>query len=175
MSDFNEFKSRFGRLLYDLLPAVYRERDNTQRDGNLNVIALGDLALYLDALGVLLDRFRTTLDQRLADSFPDNPPTGRACQHWLIPYFARLLDVRLVSPDIGGQRDEVAQAVRWRQGKGTLATGEEIGESVTRAEVELQEGWRRVAVTPRVGFPLLPASIYGAMRGLRARWPSQLT
>jgi len=171
----NEFESRFGRLLYDLLPAVYRERDNTQRDANLNVIELGDMARYLDALGILLDRLRATLDQRLADAFPDNPLTGRACQDWLIPYFAHLLDVRLVSPDIGGQRDEVAHAVRWRQGKGTLVTAEEIGESVTRAEVELQEGWRRVAVTPRVGLPLLPASVYGVMRLLDSRSTSQFT
>lgn len=164
MSRLERFESRFGELLYQLLPAVYRERDNTVRDARGQPTRLGDLALYLDAMGGLLDRVRATLDQRLADSFPDNPASGAACQDWLIPYFARLLDVRLVSPDPQGQRDEVAHAVRWRQSKGTLVCAEEIAESVTHSEVELQEGFRRVARTPRVGVALLPASVYGVTR-----------
>jgi hypothetical protein len=68
----DEFESRFGRYLYELLPAVYRERDNTLRDPHLHVERLGDLARYLDAFGLLLDRLRGMLDQRFADAFPDN-------------------------------------------------------------------------------------------------------
>jgi hypothetical protein len=109
----------------------------------------------------LLDQIHNTLEQRLADSFPDNPAQGRACQDWLIPYFARLLDVRLVSPHVAGQRDEVANAIAWRQRKGTQACVEEIGEAITQQELEIQEGWQRVAVTPRVGMPLLPLTGYG--------------
>jgi hypothetical protein len=172
----NQFESRFGQLLYELLPAVYRERDNTERDRLTRAVSsLGDLARYLDGLGLLLDRVRATLDQRLADAFPDNPAAGRACQEWLIPYFARLLDVRLVSPTLEGQRDEVFHAVRWRQAKGTLQAVEEISEAVTRQEVELQEGWRRVAQTARVGWPLLPPSVYGVQLALDPRWPSRVT
>ncbi len=166
------FKSTFGQLLYQWLPAVYRERDYPSADESSK---LGHLARYLDAHGLLLDRIRATLDQRLADAFPDNPDNGLACQEWLIPYFARLLDVSLVSPDLIGQRDEVANAIRWRQGKGTLVTAEEIAEAITRSEVELQEGWRRVAVTPRIGMPLPPASVYGVMTELNPRWTSQIT
>jgi len=161
MNQYSEFRSRYGRFLYDLLPAVYREQDNTTRDARRQVTDLGHLAKYLDACGLLLDRLRATLDQRLGDAFADNPASGRACQDWLLPYFARLLDVGLVSPDVTGRRDEVFKAVRWRQGKGTLPVAEEICESVTRLEVEVQEGWRRVAVTPRVNMPLLAASVYG--------------
>jgi hypothetical protein len=138
-----------GRQLYRLLPAVYRDRDNTTLD------SLGDLGKYLDGCGELLDRVRATIDQRLADSFPDNPSPGeRACQEWLLPYFAELVDARLVSPDPRAQRDEVARAVEWRQRKGTLACLEDIAESVGGFEVEVQEGWRRVALTARVGAPL---------------------
>lgn len=170
----DEFESRFGRQLYELLPAVYRERDNTERRRG-NVVKLGDLARYLDSFGLLLDRLRSTLDQRLADAFPDNSGGGPACQDWLVPYFARLLDVTLVAPNLRGQRDEVFNAVRWRQGKGALPAVEEIGEAVLESEVELQEGWRRVALTPRVGAPLLPPSVFGVMRTLDARWPSEVT
>ncbi len=144
-----------GKQLYGILPEVYRTRDSAEAGGE------GDLARYLDTCGELLDRIRATLDQRLADSFPDNPPEGLSCQSWLIPYFAQLLDVRLVSPDEKGRRDEVANAVAWRQRKGTLTAIEQIAEAVGQMEVEIQEGWRLTAVTPRIGMPRLPAGALG--------------
>jgi hypothetical protein len=149
--------STIGKQLYQLLPAVYRDRDNTALQ------ELGDFGKYLDACGELLDLIRGTLDQRLADSFPDNPPPEekRASQPWLLPYFAQLVDVQLIAPDPAGQRDEVARAVAWRQRKGTVACIEEIAEAVGRIEVEVQEGWRRVATTPRIGMPLIPAASLG--------------
>ena len=139
-----------GKTLYQIVPSVYRTRDK------------GDLKKYFDANGTLLDQIHATLEQRLADAFPDNPIDGSsACQEWLIPYFADLLDVRLVSPSVQGKRDEVANAVRWRQGKGTLRVIEEIAEAVGRLEVVVQEGWKRVAVTPRFDRPLIPGTAYG--------------
>jgi hypothetical protein len=139
-----------GRELYDLLPTVYRVRD---ADGHL-----GD---FLDACGTLLDRLRATLEQRYADAFPASPAEAMPAQSWLLPYFADLLDVRLLSPLVEGRRGEVARAIAWRQRKGTLATLEEIAETVGGFEVETQEGWYRVAVTPRVDRPLLPAAAFG--------------
>jgi hypothetical protein len=148
-------KTRTGRQLYELLPEVYRTRDIGGADDT------GDLARFLDACGHLLDLIRQSLDQRLADAFPDNPPNGPACQPWLLPYFADLLDVRMVSPDESGRRDEVANAVAWRQRKGTLKVLEQIAEKVGRFETEIQEGWKRVATTPQVGLPRLPAAALG--------------
>ncbi|MGD2115922.1 MAG: phage tail protein [Acidobacteriota bacterium] len=144
-------RTRTGRQLYDLLPEVYRTRDRNETGGR------GDLAAYLDACGELLDRIRDTLDQRLADAFPDRPAHGRAAQEWILPYFAQLLDVRLVSPHVEGRRAEVARAVAWRQRKGTLATVDRIAEAVAQTDAEVHEGWKRVAVTPRPGLPLEPS------------------
>lgn len=135
-------QTAMGRQLYALLPEVYRSRDN------------GDVAGLLDGLGHLLGLVRSTLEQRLADSFPDEPLNGRACQPWLLPYFSELVDARLVSPDPSGQRAEVANAIGWRQVKGTLASVEQVAQDVGRFEVEVQEGWKRVAVTPRAGWSL---------------------
>ncbi|MEA3547462.1 MAG: phage tail protein [Thermodesulfobacteriota bacterium] len=146
-----------GDQLYRLLPEVYRTRDN------------GDMAGVLDSCGELLDRMYFTLQQRLADCFPD---IGRKqlkndeiiesrCQDWILPYFADLLDVQLVSPESDGRRQEVANAVSWRQRKGTLACIEELAQAVAQTEVEIQEGWKRVATTARIDMPLLPASTYG--------------
>ena len=144
-----------GQQLFELLPEVYRSRDTIGPE------ARGDLARYLDACGHLLDLIRRTLDQRLADIFPDDSAAGLAGQTWLLPYIADLLDVRMVSPDEAGRREEVANAVAWRQRKGTLKVVEQIAELVGRLEAELQEGWKRVATTPRVGLPLLPAKALG--------------
>jgi hypothetical protein len=136
--------------LYHIVPAVYRNRDT------------GDLDRYFRGCGLLLDQLQATLRQRLADNFPDTPLDGSLpCQDWLLPYFADLLNVRLVSPLPAGRRAEVANAVRWRQGKGTLWVIEEIAQAVSQLEAVLQEGWRRVAVTPRLGLPRIPATAYG--------------
>ncbi len=155
MKKYSNIKTDTGRRLYTLLPDVYRTMDT---EGNNNS---GDLAKFLDACGYLLDLIRSTLDQRVADAFPDNPEDGPACQPWLLPYFADLLDVRMVSPDESGRRDEVANAVAWRQRKGTLRVLEQITEKVGRFEAEIQEGWKRTAVTPDVEQPLLPAAALG--------------
>jgi len=166
------FTSKSGKQLYNLMPAFYRQLDNTALNNAQNQQdiseQLGDLALFLDSCGELLDLQQHTLQQRLADSFPDNPESGPACQDWLIPYFARLLDARLVSPHVEGQRDEVANAISWRQSKGTLNCVEQIAEAITLREVEVREGWQRVAVTPRVATPLLPTAVYGIEHNINA-------
>jgi len=160
-----EFSSARGRQMFQLLPAVYRERDNAVRDADGRVQEIGDLARYLDALGGLLDRVYATIEQRHRDSDPATRQT------WLLPYVARMVDARPLSPDIDGRSAEVQRAVDWRQRKGTRACVEEIAETVGRMDVELQEGWMRVAVTPRIGAPLLPAKALGADREPDAKDP----
>src|SRR4051812_5792350 len=150
------FPPNLGHDLYRILPEVYRNRDN------------GDLKAFLAGCGALLDQVYQTLIQKLADQFPDNPDGGllgpdadRPCQDWTLPYFADLLDVRLVSPLATGQRDEISNAIAWRQRKGTLAVIEQISEQIGLIESVLHEGWKRVAMTPWIGKPLLPSTAYG--------------
>jgi len=152
-----------GQQLYTLLPEVYRNRDN------------GDLANYLDGFGIVLDQIRATLDQRLADCFPDNNPDagGLSCQPWLIPYFAKLVDAHLYAPDVLGQREEVANAITWRKSKGTLSCVEQIAEFVGRMEIELHEGWKRVAITPCVAMPRIAAKSMDNTLKLDPKIPSQ--
>ncbi|ABI57090.1 phage tail protein [Alkalilimnicola ehrlichii MLHE-1] len=173
-------RSSLADQLYQLLPAVYRERDRpggASRGGapgggeppeaGAAPGEVGDLEALLQVYGRFLDRWRNTLDQRYYDNFPDRDPRRddqgreRNCQSWLLPYFARLMDVDLVSPDSEGQREEVTHAVAWRQRKGTRVATEAIAEAVGRMETAVQEGWQRVARTPRIGDPLLPEAHYG--------------
>jgi hypothetical protein len=152
--------SGLGAQLYGMLPEVYRTRDN------------GDLRHYVESCGEVLDLIRGVIGQRLADSFADHPDA----QDWVLPYLAELLDVRLVSPGGAEQREELSQAVVLRQGKGTLGSVEQVVRTLGQytwetddpaleplLPVYLQEGWKRVAVTPRVGHPLLSPEAVGAL------------
>jgi len=94
----------------------------------------------------------------------------RACQPWVLPYLARLLDVQLRSPLEAGRRAEIGRAIGWRQRKGTPLAIEDIADQVAGMEVELREGWRKLAVTPRAGFTLLPESVFGEADG---RYPAR--
>lgn len=144
-----KFESRLGEQLYQLLPEVYRARDKHpgQTTGQM---ANQDLARYLDAHGHVLDLIHATLEQQLKDTLPDTS------QDWLLPYFAQLFAVNIQSPDSAGRHAEVDNAIRWRQGKGTLQVAEEIPAAVAEMEVEIQEGWKRVAITPQIFNPLVP-------------------
>ena len=135
-----------GRQLWGLLPEHYRARDN------------GDLASYVDALGEVLDLLRGIIQQRVADTSPDDP----GLQPWVLPYLADLIDPRVVSADETRRRAEIANAAMWRKSKGTLRMVEQIatvlggfgwtdGTPAARPKqpVIVQEGFRRVAITPR--------------------------
>jgi hypothetical protein len=138
-------------LLYRILPAIYRERDQSR-----------DLRKYLNGCGLLLDQLHRTLLQRYADIFPEaDAAFALDSQTWLLPYIAALLDVRMASPLEAGQRSEIAHAIAWRKAKGTLRVVDEVAEAVGGLEVVVHEGWKRVATTARVGLPLLELRRYG--------------
>lgn len=159
------FDSRLGEQLYQLLPAVYRTRDREQARASASNIE--DLARYLDAHGHLLDLIHATLEQQLEDALP------ASSQDWLLPYFARLLAVNIVSPDSAGKHAEVDRAISWRQRKGTLLCAEEIAEAVGQVEVVIQEGWKRVAMTPRIAMPLIPLQAWDDTLQLDKDIPSE--
>lgn len=136
-----------GRQLWGLLPEHYRARDN------------GDLSSYVDALGEVLDLVRGVIQQRLADTFADDPQL----QPWVLPYLADLIDPRVVSADETRRRAEIANAAAWRKTKGTLGMVEQIAAALggfgwtdgapqarPAQPVVVQESFRRVAITPRV-------------------------
>lgn len=140
-----------GQELYRLLPEEYRVRDRES----------GDLEAYLGGFGHLLDLLAASLRQRHADAFPEPLGENDAAQDWILPYLADLVAARLLSPFPEGRRAEVAKAIRWRQRKGTPTVVEELAEAIALQEAEIQEGWQRVAVSPRLDLPLVPASALG--------------
>ena len=159
------FDTRLGKQLYQLLPEVYRTRDKKTGQAG-GVAGTEDLAKYLDAHGHLLDLIHATLEQQLSDSLP------KYSQDWLLPYFAGLLAANIVSPEPEGRHAEIDHAISWRQRKGTLKCAEEISEVVGQMEVEIQEGWKRVAMTPRIGMPIIPAKAWDDTLNINMNIPS---
>ncbi len=160
------FDTRLGEQLFELLPEVYRTRDKEAKPSGEKDTS-DDLAKYLDAHGHLLDLIHATLEQQLKDILP------QTSQEWLLSYFAKLLAADIVSPDSKGKHAEISNAVLWRQRKGTLKCVEEIAEAVGQTEVEIQEGFKRVAMTPRIGMPLMPTDVYDDTLELNMKLPSQ--
>jgi len=164
-----------GLRLYDILPEYIRQQDDNHHTRR-----------YLDGADAVLDRLYQTLHQFYGDNFPGVPgvdakdtgtgdPDRVASQDWLLPYFADLLDARLLSPLLEGRRTEVDRAVAWRQRKGTLAVVDEVSEAVGGWETVVQEGWTRLAMTPRLNEPLQQESLYGVEEALNRNIPQQMT
>jgi len=160
------FDSRLGKQLYELLPEIYRTRDK-QTDSHSSSKSTEDLAKYLDAQGQMLDLVHGTFEQLLKDTLPGSS------QDWLLPYFSQLLGAKIFSPDSAGKHAEIKHAISWRQRKGTLACVEEIAEAVGEMEMEFHEGWRRVAITPTIGKPIIPASVWDDTLNLDMSVPTE--
>ena len=142
---------KHAKLLYQILPSLYRERDKN-----------GDLKKYLNGTGELLDQIHQTLIQRYADIFPDTDQSFSVdSQSWILPYIGALFNAKTVAPDTVGQRQEIANTIAWRKAKGTVKVVEQIAESIGQIEVVVHEGFKRIAVTPTIGRALLPADAYG--------------
>ncbi|MDH3264757.1 MAG: hypothetical protein OEM24_12260 [Paracoccaceae bacterium] len=144
-------RTRAGLLLYRHLPEEYRYRDNPA--GN----EPGDLEAFLHGFGHVLDLIRATLRQAHADAFAEPDETGAASQTWILPYLASLLGARLVAPDLDGtgtiRRAELNRTVAWSKGKGTLGVADDVADVLADAETVVVEGWRRVAICPRLSLP----------------------
>jgi hypothetical protein len=112
--------------VYDLLPSVYRIRDD-ERHG-----VLEELIELLAAQADVVDR---DIEQLYDNWFIET------CQPWVVPYIADLLEVRglyAVAPGTASERAYVANTIGYRRRKGTLAVLEQLAFDVT--------GWRAKAV-----------------------------
>ena len=154
MAVMDDLRTRAGRLLYRQLPEEYRFLDPRKADEP------GDLEAYLHGFGHLLDLIRGTTEQAYADAFAEpidfaseGLDENREIQTWLLPYLAELIGAELLSPDPEQRRKELAETVSWYKTKGTLRNADSIADIVSGTETVTVEGWRRVALTPRLGLP----------------------
>ena len=102
--------------LYELLPAVYRQRDT---EGNQS---LRDLMTILGEQAQVLEE---EIERLYRNWFIET------CDDWVVPYLGDLIGVRPTSARQLSTRAEVANALGYRRRKGTLAVVEQLARDVT--------------------------------------------
>jgi hypothetical protein len=124
--------------LYDLLPAVYRERDAASG---------GTLRQYLEVLTDELAVVADAIDQLYDDLFVETAAP------WVLPYLADLIGLRgLTGVATGGltPRAEVANTIAYRRRKGTAAVLEQVARDTTRWPARAVEFFELLAATQHV-------------------------
>jgi hypothetical protein len=116
--------------LYELLPAIYRIRDDAESLQPQERHALkGLLAVIGEQVTVLEDNLAQLYDDHFIET----------CSEWVVPYIADLVGVRGLAADgVVSGRAEVANTLAYRRRKGTAAVLEQLARDVT--------GWDSSAV-----------------------------
>jgi hypothetical protein len=121
--------------LFQLLPAVYRIRDNTHAGGELRAL--------LAVLEEQLELLESDVERLYDDWFIET------CQEWVVPYIGDLLGARGLVPVEGpfSQRGLVANTIAYRRGKGTAAVLEQLARDVTGWGAKAVEYFELLAAT----------------------------
>ncbi|MBI4939644.1 MAG: hypothetical protein HY830_02720 [Actinobacteria bacterium] len=121
-----------------LLPVHVRARD--EESGGL-------LAALVDAVAGELDVLERDIDALYASWFVET------CPEWVVPYLADLVGVTDLPPDLPGvtsRRAFVANTIRYRQGKGTVAVVEQVARDASGWPARAVESYRLLAATSHV-------------------------
>lgn len=129
-----EVRQRVAELLYGLLPALYRVRDEPPK-------GKGDLRRFLSILAAPLAEVRQSVESLQADLFIDSASDA------LLPYLAEMVGTTLEFPDAATNRRDVRGTASWRRRKGTPLTLESLGTELFEQLVVPQEGWKRLLLT----------------------------
>ena len=117
--------------LYQLLPAVYRQRDADQghplRD-LIEIVAKQIMVVERDILQLYENWFVET------------------CEPWVVPYIGDLIGVRGTN-GVTGRRAEVANTLGYRRAKGTVAVLEQLAHDVTGWPARVVEYFERLETT----------------------------
>lgn len=121
--------------IYNLLPAIYRQRD----------VEIGE---PLRALLAVMEQELVAIEQELGGLYDDW--FIETCQEWVVPYIGDLLGVSGLSGDTShlfSQRRHVANTVAYRRRKGVPAILERAAEDMTGWKARAVEYFRLLART----------------------------
>jgi hypothetical protein len=144
------------RPLYDLLPAVYRIRDQT---------AGGPLSTLLAHFEAELQAVSDSVD-RLGDNW-----FIETCEEWLVPYIGDLLGVAGITPDPTGafsQRAFVANTLAYRRRKGTPVVLEQLALDITGWPAHVAEGFSHVNVSQHLNHVRIASQSTASLRDVAA-------
>lgn len=140
------------QTLYQLLPAVHRNRD-AENGGAL----LALIQVIAQQIAVLEDNLAQLYDDQFIET----------CADWVVPYIGDLVGYRQlngVTPRISSPRAEVADTIALRRGKGTAATLEKLARDVTGWDVHVVEMMRRLATTAAMSRIRPDAAVFADLR-----------
>jgi hypothetical protein len=141
--------------LYDLLPAVHRQRDEEQ-GGPLRQL----LEVLTDQLAVVGDG----VDQLYDDLFVETAAP------WVLPYLAELIGLRGLPSSSGTgltPRAEVANTIGHRRRKGTAAVLEQVARDVTGWPTRAVEFFELIAATQNVHHARPANVVFAPIRDAR--------
>lgn len=118
--------------LYELLPAIYRIRDEEQGR---------PLAELLDVIGDQAAILEESLRRLYDDQFVET------CAPWVLPYIGDLLGVTGLPTEPLSPRAEVAHTIAYRRRKGTAAMLEQLARDVTGLPARADECFELLATT----------------------------
>ncbi len=132
----DNYSTFYADKLWNLLPAIYRALDTDDLGAN------GPLREIVNRIGATAGALRRDIDRLWENQ------SIEACDDWVIPYIAQLLDTRLVlGLDARGQRLDVANTISYRRRKGTLGVLEQVAYDITGWNARVVEFFRRLART----------------------------
>ena len=127
--------------LWELLPAIYRIRDD---DAGPN---RGALRALVDVIGEQVAILENDIDQLYDDQFIET------CADWVAPYIGDVIGYRTLyglTDKIGSPRAEVANTIAYRRRKGTASILEQLARDVTGWDARVVEFFQRLATTQYV-------------------------
>lgn len=139
--------------LYELIPAVYRLKDEaiaaaTGEDK-------GPLKAFIELFGEQIALLENNLDQLYDDQFIET------CAEWVVPYIGDLVGAKdlLTVPDAGfSQRAQVANTLAYRRRKGTASVIEQLAQDITGWPANIIEYFQKLSTTQYINH-LRPQNI----------------
>lgn len=133
--------------LYELLPAVYRSRDEAQ-GGPLKALLTAIAGMPPDAGHVATAGPIAVLQENLAQLYDDQ--FIETCADWVVPYIGDLVGTRSLhtkAPKVTSPRAEVANTIAYRRRKGTAAMLEQLARDVTGWDARAVEFFKILGTT----------------------------
>jgi hypothetical protein len=146
------FEQYFTEKLWEMIPAIYREKD---AQGAQRGVLRALVAILAEQAAVL----RRSQDRLWEDQFID------LCDDWAVPYIGDLVGTRMVSAlNKRAQRIDVAKTIYYRRRAGTPALLEELISDISGWEGTVVESFRRLGRT-RYRLDSAPAVLAGPHTG----------
>ena len=140
------------QTLYQLLPAIYRNRD-VETGGALQAL----IQVVAEQIAVLEEDLAQLYDDQFIET----------CADWVVPYIGDLVGYRQlhgVTPQMSSPRAEVADTIRLRRAKGTAGTLETLARDVTGWDAHVVEMMRRLARTQYMNGVRADATVFPDLR-----------